>query len=345
MEFAKNFDNVNTRKKAVLELSRVIWDENESCCELPKIIGINGIHQDYSTDECGYHVLRFSIHLLDRIIPIHSRWCNYNWSSILNGYFFSTGLNLVRFDCNKFTEKTVAEPILLENDRNVVHYIENLKELSEFKKEGDLIEFHDEYNLSVSDWENFAKNYIKNYDSFKCEINFAKVGKQSVAYNPSTKAIIKMRQTNQKNKLRRRKKNKSKRQQIQHRAYEHEFGDRLRRSQNSLSKRIIQNLFPDNLVHHYGDPIIEGIQYSGMVENPEYLDTTILDRPGGEYSSISVRDYFKSLNIHLDETDPYSFTLCKLVKGYFEQHPKRQLSQRILLKSQEDNAKRWRLVR
>ena len=108
---------------------------------------------------------------------------------------------------------------------------------------------------------------------------------------------------------------------------------------------MIQELFPDNLVHRYADPIIENIQYPGMVEDPNYLDNTVIDLPGGGYNSISVREYFKSLKIHLDDTDPYTFTLCKLVKNNFERHPKRQLSQRIFLKNQEDKSKRWRLVK
>ena len=166
--FAKIFDNVNVRINAVLELSRSIWYDNESCCELPKIRGINGIHQDYSTDECGYHVLRFAIYLFYNIIPKHAKHGDYksNWSSVLDRYFFLNNLNLVRFDYNKFDEKTDSEAILLKNDKSAVHYIESSTELKKLKERGELIEAHYEDDLSVSEWENIAKNYIKNYDSF-----------------------------------------------------------------------------------------------------------------------------------------------------------------------------------
>lgn len=342
-----NFDNVCDRRRAVLELSNLIWSRDSSgeCCLFPKVIGYHGIHQDFSTDECGYHVLRFTIHLFENVVPKYFKSVSYNtnWKTVLKSYLERNYIELLPYESHKFKNKEESDNILLSNDNGVVNFVENHIALDKFVKSADLIEVHNEYNLSVKEWSKIVKYYKNNYLEVK-SCGYFKYSGLVAEFNPErnlemgrAKKGIHKRISKKPYKKEGVKKEKNGETDVDN--------ERAMRTITSVSKMLIQELFPSNLIRCYDDPIVNNIQYSGMVENPYYLDNYMISTPGEEHVIISIREYFNSLNVTLDDKDPYTYTLAKLVKNYFEYHPEKKLSRQLSLNIQESHANRWRKVR
>ena len=119
------FDNIdskdnrnNIRKFALNKLKEYIWNNYE---EEFNVIDLNGIQQDFSTDECGYHVIRFVDflyrHIYDDVKKI------INWKNILKRYIYNYAIKLIKFD-HKYMNREAAQSILLRNDLEVKQYVE-----------------------------------------------------------------------------------------------------------------------------------------------------------------------------------------------------------------------------
>ena len=155
-----SFFNITERKKAVLDLSNIIWDRPHSERKVyPKVIDLNGIHQDFSTDECGYYCLKFALFLFKNIIPRHTsiEFHKTNWHACLKSFLYENNIKQISYDSYKLNRKSEAENILLKNDRNTVSFIENYVGLESYKKQGDLIENHEEFDMSESSWNSISK--------------------------------------------------------------------------------------------------------------------------------------------------------------------------------------------
>ena len=311
-----NFSNILDRRNAVLELSNLIWGggRSEKIRVLPKVIDYSGVQQNYGTDECGYHVLRFAIYLFESIIPKHTKSAthNSNWPTVLRSYIQKHFITLLSYESHKFMSKKESDNILFTNDSGVVNFVEQHVELRKFVQSGDLIEVHDEYDLLLKEWMKITTNYKKHYIKFKSN-NYFRDLNLIVEYNPlgdfqmvrKRKGIPKL---TSKKPYEKRGKNetaiKTTSKQIASTTVDDE---RAVKTITSLSKMLIQELFPSNLIHRYADPIMNNIQYSGMVEDPNYLDNYMISIPGEEQMILSVREYFKSLKVNLDEKDPYTY--------------------------------------
>ena len=87
------------------------------------MIVLNGIHQNFSTDECGYHVYLFVSYLYDKILLLVENNNNNDWNEILERYLREYGVVLVPYSYKNLV-KNVAQPILLENDKLVRRFCE-----------------------------------------------------------------------------------------------------------------------------------------------------------------------------------------------------------------------------
>lgn len=349
-EIQDNYSNVRERINAVLELTNSIWERNCSNTVLPKIIDLNGVHQDFGTDECGYHIMRFVIFLYDSVFSLLSKNSSRktNWHSILSRYISSYKVNLINYNLNKYLEKSEVQRILLDNDREVKRFIEND---NKFISKRNTISNHEEYNLSKKEWGKYALSYKRifqeiasNVEKWKislerknltCELLPLQMGKKKQnAKIPSRKRKAREKPYSEV---------KSEKTERTLTTYADTFDAMVKKANKSLSKRIIKNLFPSQLRRN--NPITNNIEYSGMIENPHYLDSTIISLPGEEDKPLSVNEYFLSLGIRLDDKDPYTYTLSKLIKNYFENHSQKQTAKQLFKKIQKDNAKRWKYVR
>ena len=350
-EIQDNYSNSYERINAVLELSDSIWERDCSSRILPKIIDSNGVHQDFSTDECGYHVMRFVIYLYNSVFPLYSRNRNKktNWHSILSRYILQHKINLINYNLNKYLNKSETQPILLDNDQQVIRFIEN--DNNQVHK-SETILYHDEYNLSEREWKKYALSYkrifqelVSNVEkwtttidrrSLTCEIQPLKMANK----NQTAKILSRKKRLLRKKPYNIFKTGKSERILT---TYADTFKDMVEKTNKSLSKKILNNLFPQQ--RRRCDPITNSIEYSGMVDNPQYLNNTVISLPGEEHCPLSVNEYFMSLGIRLDDKDPYTYTLCKSIKNYFENHPQKQTAHQLFKRIQKDNCKRWRFVR
>ena len=367
---ADSYSNRRERLNAVLELSDVVWERTtrEECQILPKIIDLNGTQQDFSTDECGYHVKRFVLFLYDSVFPLFSKSNsrNGNWHSILSRYISKYKIKLINYDQDKYLIKSESQPILLDNDREVKRFIEESSKA--FTDKENHISEHVEFNLSEEEWKNIAQKYksiyqeISNSDSQKWRIKLERrnltcelVAIYSKEEMSNTERSLERQTKNVKMSSRKNGKRSKpygkKRTKVSKRdsterdltTYAGTFDEMIRKTNESLSKKLISTLFPSQIRHH--DPITNNIEYSGMKENPHYLINTIISLPGEEHSPLSVGDYFLSLGVYLDDKDPYTYTLVKLIKNYFENHPQKRVTGQLLKRIQKDNATKWRYVR
>ena len=255
---------------------------------------------------------------------------------------------MINYNLNKYLNKSEIQPILLDNDQQVKRFIES--DNNQINK-SDTILYHDEYDLSEKGWKKYALSYkrifqelvsnvkkwtiVFNRKSSTCELQpLIMVNKKQNAKIPSRKRLLRKKPYNNF------KAGKSERILT---TYADSFEEMVEKTNKSLSKRILINLFPQQ--RRRCDPITNSIEYSGMIENPQYLNDTIISLPGEEHCPLSVNEYFTSLGIRLDDKDPYTYALCKSIKNYFENHPQKQTAHQLFKRIQKENCKRWRYVR
>lgn len=352
VEKIDNYANSKERQAAVRDLAESIWGRRFT--NLPAIVDIDGVHQDFSTDECGYHVMRFVISMYDHKRPVR------RWENFLSLYLIENDVTVVPFHDLKYANKNIVQPILLKNDRRVKRFIERGDKTVE---PGDRIQEHDEYKLSSREWQVHAVEHaatlteIHNSESL-WQTNTS--NRNVVELRHKTNIMVRTKKTDRKRDrlaVKKRKKRSSskimkKKHQITTEApeinlttYADNFSSMVEKSRLSKSKRIMEEFFPSQVKTRELDPITNNILYSGMLEDPNYLENTTISLPGQEDNPISVRDYFKKRNVDLDSEDPYTYKLARLVKDYFQNHEQKKLAERVLRKNRVQSNLRWRYVK
>ena len=346
------------RLKVLSSLSKTIW--GEFGVALPRVVGINGIHQAFSTDECGYHVFRFAAFLYESVLPKDPAE---SWANILDRYLKNFRVDVLPYEY-KYLEHQNSLSILLENDEKVRRFTE---ESEYMRDEENLIRFHHEYNLTNEQWAKQAKEYV---ESFR-KLSEAEVYQENSG--ASTTITIAMFNNSKKKKEKKKinkdggaKKMKTRRLRRKAAAYEFAspytknvnpitgqryvtsfddtFQELCKRSQTSVSREIVKALFPTH-VNNKTNPFTNDIQYSGMLDNPDYLNTVVITLPGDLSSITSVGDYFKSMGVDLDPKDPYTYTLSTLLKSYFENHRDKKTAEQLFAKIQRNTLKLWKYVK
>ena len=155
----KNLKRVNTLR----EIIKNIWGEEEKIegKEQPLsfiLIGVDGYVQDFSTDECGYHVYLFVHYLFKEMDEFFMQFMKFSnwWRGILSAYLQSKNLQTVPYlnlITNKYSTREDGQTILLENDRRVRQAVEKIL------KTKNRIAVHDEYDLTTSEWDSISKTY------------------------------------------------------------------------------------------------------------------------------------------------------------------------------------------
>ena len=142
-------------------LAENIWGNNSNNNDI-NLIGLNGIHQDFSTDECGYHLFRFVTYLYDKMSTIlYSPLATLSWKRVLQGYLldYTPNTYLLAYD-NKNLTKHSAQPILLANDKLVRRFCEQKNNIEDPESR---IEIHEEYKLTEGEWNNKAQEYVNSF--------------------------------------------------------------------------------------------------------------------------------------------------------------------------------------
>ena len=123
--------------------------------------------------------------------------------------------------------------------------------------------------------------------------------------------------------------------------YEEHIDELLTKESTSSSKQILNELFPMT-ISAYDNPISMEVYYPDMIVG--YLGNTMLSIPGVK-EPISVKDYFKIMNVTLDESDPYTYLLSVQMIASFQRNRDLKYEQQLLNILQNKNANRWRSVR
>ena len=325
-------ENAN-RKFTLSKLCEYIWKKTSSSANNINIIDINGIHQDFSTDECCYHVIRFVNYLYEQILRNNTdEGDEINWMKTLNDYLRFYEITVVNYD-HKYMVQERAQRILLKNDREVKRVVED----SILTRKNQQINFHDEYELTRSRWNSIARNLIYAL-------------KEGIVNSTHHKKVLIL--TTNMGKIRRKKRKlcndddktttppKKEKRLV---TYADTFDEMLAKAQLSASKRILNELYPITINGH-SNPISNNILYSEMLSNPDYLNNTYLSIPG-ESVPISVDDYMKSIGVVLDKDDPYTFTLAKYLSVSYQNDHQLRLSKQIFNKLQTKNNNRWKKIR
>ena len=160
-------NNEERRLDILYSLAENIWGDHfvYSDNDAINLIGLNGIHQDFSTDECGYHVFRFAIYLYEMSTILYSPPSLSSWKRVLEKYLldYAPKTNLLPYD-NKNLVKRKAQPILLANDKLVRRFCEQKNNTNSIEDPENRIAIHEEYKLTESEWNSKAREYV---DSFK----------------------------------------------------------------------------------------------------------------------------------------------------------------------------------
>lgn len=333
-------ENARKRLKALTCISKTIWGKH--AVGLPNIIGINGIQQDFSTDECGYHVFRFAVFLYKNVLPKEpNESC---WNRVLDCYLKKFDVTVVPYQY-KYLNVEGVESILLENDRKVRRFTE---EKNYIKDKSNLIQFHDEFNLTKKQWTKKAKAFKSSFQQLT-NVIIKKPGSTITIIMSSirSKKKEKIKKINQKKAdfLSPYKKNVNPiTGQRYVTSFDDSFEEMYKKSQTSLSREIIKSLFPTH-VNNKANPLTNDMQYSGMIDDPDFLSHVFISLPGDIASMTTVGEFFKSLGIDLNPMDPYTYTLSILLKSYFENHPDKKKAEQLFIKIQKNNFNLWKYVK
>ena len=116
------------------------------------------------------------------------------------------------------------------------------------------------------------------------------------------------------------------------------------KTQTSVSRKILTDLFPTHVNNRY-NPLLNNIQFSGMLDDPDYLNTIVVQLPGDISSTKTVGDYFKSLGVTLDAKDPYTYKLAVMLGSYFENHPDKKTAEQMFARIQRNSMKLWKNIK
>ena len=72
-----------------------------------------------------------------------------------------------------------------------------------------------------------------------------------------------------------------------------------------------------------------------MIDDPDYLNTFIIQMPGDVSTMTTVGDYFKSLGVVLNAADPFTYQLATLSRSYFENHPDKKTAEQMFARIQK----------
>ena len=82
-----------------------------------------------------------------------------------------------------------------------------------------------------------------------------------------------------------------------------------------------------------------------MIDDPDYLNTIVVQLPGDVNSMTTIGSYFKSLCVTLDAEDPFTYQLAILLRTYFENHPDKKTAEQMFSKIQKNSMKLWKNVK
>ena len=299
---------LDSRKRldVLQSMSKNIWGNHQTTTTTTvsnniNVIGLNGIHQDFSTDECGYHVYRFVSYLYDKILLLVENNNNNDWNEILERYLREYGVVLVPYSYKNLV-KNVAQPILLENDKLVRRFWERGNSAPTIDNR---IEEHDEHNLTETDWRDKAQEFLDSIAYLPAPIESIRQHEKTdftitipvVVDLPPTFTQQQQQQQQQRNQTtmsdaaRKRKKRIRTRQfsggaksdfdspykrnvnpitgQHYVTSFDDTFEELYKKTQTSVSREILQNLFPTQVSNKL-NPLLNNIQFSGMVDDPDY---------------------------------------------------------------------------
>ena len=288
-------DSKRRRVDVLQELVRNIWSGDDGGGEI-FVEGYDGIHQDFSTDECGYHVYRFSSYLIDAIA-----YNNYDGSfwgeELLKNYIYDYDIAMFNYSDKKL-KREHAQPRLLENDRQVRRYVESKIPVE------DQIEEHDEYSLTNPEWYDQLRVYVQTYEILKPKFRrqhsliSALVGPLTI-----TTTMPKMpKKKKQQRRLTSAMRSKKPFPTDPRTGIDYDLSllptsdDTFERfyaeSQTSYARDMILKLFPQHVTGRH-DPLVNKITFSDMLSRPNYLDEMMMSLPGDNYNSVmSVGEYF-----------------------------------------------------
>ena len=319
----KNNNDECRRRKTVLSLlSSVIWRRYSNSGNNKRtsvsVVVINGLHQDFSTDECGYHVFRFVVYLYDDDNP-HLDKKIVDWKSILRNYLRETNVTLINYN-NKNLTRDAIQPILRKNDLSVRRFCE--RKDSPLTKKTNRIQAHDEYNLTRIQWNSKAKEFVNAFEKLLSVVissDYHTIELSLSLLSTATKPIMKKPHQYKSSTLNRMSSSSRKQKIIPYeRLYKnnfnpitgqhyasigqknnrngeesHLFEEKYSRTQTSLSRQLLQHLFPVHVSLRI-NPLLNDLQFSGMIDDPDYLNSFIIQLPGDVSTMTTVGNYFKS---------------------------------------------------
>ena len=333
-------------------LSKTIWGY---CIGTnTRVVGVNGLHQDFSTDECGYHVFRFVNYLYEFALPKDPKT---SWNRLLEKHINDTHLRINVILYNKSLVKSVAQPILLANDELVRRFCEVGKRL--VKDKANRIQVHDEYKLTEKQWSTKADEYVNSFES----IGHKKISESGLTLTTTVSIVMDERRNGRgkiKTTTKRKKETFSAKKTSfdspneknfnpitgQHyvTSFDQHFTEMYKKTQTSVSREILKNLFPTQVSNRL-NPLLNNIQFSGMIDDPHYLNTILVQLPGDVNSMTTIGSYLKSLGVTLDAEDPFTYQLVILLRTYFENHPDKKTAEQMFSKIQKNSMKLWKNVK
>ena len=126
--------------------------------------------------------------------------------------------------------------------------------------------------------------------------------------------------------------------------FDQHFGKQYNKTQTSLSLEILKNLFPTH-VSNRRNPLPNDVQLSGMIDNPDYLNTIVMQLPADVNSIATFGSYFKSLGVTFNATDPFTNQLAILLRTYFQNHPDKKAAEQMFAKIHKHSMKMWKWVK
>ena len=317
------------------------------------VIGLNGLHQDFSTDECGYHVYRFASHLYENNTLQKQNATETNWNGVLETYLRKSRIALIPYD-DKNLVKSTAQPILLENDKLVRRFCERDTALSDVSNR---IGEHDEYQLTEEQWGDAALDFRNSFRLLATrnrrhhDDNDEKSGTKTITIATPLTTVMKRRTRNGKESLKKPTFDSPYKRNVnpitgQHYvvSFDDTFEELYKQTQTSVSRDILKNLFPTHVSTKL-NPLLNNIQFSGMIDDPDYLNTFIIQMPGDVSTMTTVGDYFKSLGVVLNAADPFTYQLATLLRSYFENHPDKKTAEQMFARIQKNSMRMWKYVK
>ena len=350
---------LDSRKRldVLQSLVKSVWGDSIDSKNL-NVIGLNGLHQDFSTDECGYHVYRFASYLCENNTLQKQNVTETNWNGVLETYLRKSRIALIPYD-DKNLVKSTAQPILLENDKLVRRFCERDTALSDVSNR---IGEHDEYQLTEEQWGDTALDFRNSFrllatrNRRRHDDNDVKSATKTITIATPLTTVMKRRMRKKqhddgKESLKKPTFDSPYRRNVnpitgQHyvASFDDTFEELYKQTQTSVSRDILKNLFPTHVSTKL-NPLLNNIQFSGMIDDPDYLNTFIIQMPGDISTMTTVGDYFKSLGVVLNAADPFTYQLATLLRSYFENHPDKKTAEQMFARIQKNSMRMWKYVK